>query len=96
MITLTGYISPAQGARFTTQRIVVNPNLIAHMSEYSGLAEREKDGRYTTERVTLTSISFAAAFAEETVGVTVTESLDEIFKQIHFWKLDQLANYGAL
>lgn len=78
MIKLTGYEPPAKGQHYTTNPIWVNLNLVAHMSTYSAWAEREDSGKFIGEKVDVTSITFAAAFAEEQIGVSVMETPAEI------------------
>lgn len=96
MIELTGYIPPKSGERYTTKRVWINPRAIVSMSEYDAVAEREPDGKYTRENVKLISISFAAAYAEEQVGISVTNSADDILRAIHFWSIENIPGYKEL
>lgn len=79
-IKLTGYKSPAVGETFRTEPLWVNPELIAHMSRYQARSERAANGTYYNTFVPVTSIAFAAAFAEEVVGVSVLETPEEIME----------------
>lgn len=79
-IKLTGYKSPAAGESFRTEPLWVNPELIAHMSQYQARRERAANGTYYNTFVSATSIAFAAAFAEEVVGVSVLETPEEIME----------------
>ena len=79
-IKLTGYKSPAVGETFRTEPLWVNPELVAHMSQYQARRERAANGAYLNTFVTVTGIAFAAAFAEEVVGVSVLETPEEIME----------------
>lgn len=79
-VKLTGYKSPAAGETFRTEPLWVNPELIAHMSQHQARRERAANGAYYNTFVTVTGIAFAAAFAEEVVGVSVLETPEEIME----------------
>ncbi|MFA5377059.1 MAG: hypothetical protein WC455_15010 [Dehalococcoidia bacterium] len=79
-IKLTGYKSPAAGETFRTEPLWVNPKLVAHMRQYQARRERAANGAYYKTFVYVTSIAFAAAFAEEVVGVSVLETPEEIME----------------
>jgi len=79
-IKLTEYKSPAAGETFRAGPLWVNPELIAHMSRYQARGERAANGAYYNTFVPVTSIAFAAAFAEEVVGVSVLETPEEIME----------------
>ena len=79
-IKLTGYKSPAVGETFRTEPLWINPKLIAYMSQYQARRERATNGAYPNTFVTVTSIAFAAAFADEVVGVSVLETPEEIME----------------
>lgn len=79
-IKLTGYKSPAVGETFRTEPLWINPELIAHMGQYQARRERAANGAYYNTFVPVTSIAFAAAFAEEVVGVSVLETPEEIME----------------
>lgn len=79
-IKLTGYKSPAVGETFRTEPLWVNPELVAYMSRYQARRERAINGAYHNTFVLVTSVAFAAAFAEEVVGVSVLETPEEIME----------------
>ena len=79
-IKLTGYKSPTAGESFRTEPLWVNPKLIAHMSQYQARRERAANGSYYNTFITVTSIAFAAAFAEEVGGVSVLETPEKIME----------------
>lgn len=96
MIELNGYIPPAKGERYQVKKVWVNPKLITHMSQCAVMAERAIDGKYLPEKILATEVSFAAAFAEEFVGVTVLNTPYEILNLIHFWSIDNVPGYWEL
>ena len=79
-IKLTGYKSPAVGETFRTEPLWINPELIVHMSQYQARRERAANGAYYNTFVSVTSIAFATAFAEEVVGVSVLETPEKIME----------------
>lgn len=85
MIKLKGYTTPAKGQRAGEQPVWVNPRMICSMSQFYAVMEREESGKYTDERQAITSICFAAAFAEEQVGVSVYETPEQVILEMDFW-----------
>lgn len=85
MIKLTQYSGPSYGQRAGEQPIWVNPQMICSMSQYNAVMERESSGAYTSERKLITSIGFAAAFAEEQLGVSVHETPEQVILEMDFW-----------
>jgi hypothetical protein len=81
-IKLSGYELPAKGEHYKIVPVWVNVELIAHMTTFSAVMFREENGRYAEERIPATSIAFAAAFADEIVGVSVLETPDAIIEAI--------------
>lgn len=79
-LELSGYNTPAKGECYKIVPVWVNVDLIAHMTTYDGVVQRNEDGKYTDERVPVTSIAFAAAFTDEIVGVSVLETPDAIIE----------------
>lgn len=77
-LKLAKYILPASGACYTVEDVWINLDLVSSMAPYQAVAERSATGRYTDERVLVTSLTFAAAFAEEQIGLTVMETPEYI------------------
>lgn len=96
MMQLTGYIRPQAGAEYTTSLVWVNPRLIAHMSTYEAYSARSVSGTWDSPKIPVTSICFAAALANEQIGVSVVETPEQILKALHYWEIDNTPGYKEL
>lgn len=95
MIQLMGYKYPEKGSEYTSEPVWVNPELICSMHYHEVIGSRNANG-VMGPKVRMTSITFAAAYAEDQVGLTVCETPEQILKIIHFWKLDNVPGYKEL
>lgn len=95
MIQLMGYKYPEKGAEYSSEPVWINPKLICSMHYHRVVGSRNEQGA-NGPMVPLTSITFAAAYAEDQVGITVCETPEQVLKALHYWYIDNIPGYKEL